>query len=188
VSPAATLTTEDACAAVLASADALFYERGIGAVRMADVRDQSGVSMRRLYSIFPTKSDLVTGWLEHRHGAWMRMFTTGIDHRLAGGEDPAAAVFGSLGDWLLATSFRGCAFVNALAETAEVTETHRQVIRRHKQGLIDVLARFSDHAPALAVLVDGAIVQAAVFGSTGPVDAAQAAATPLFDVSPPRQD
>ncbi len=188
MSPAPTLTVDDARAAALATADALFYEHGIGAVRMADIRDQSGVSLRRLYSIFPHKSDLVTGWLEYRHKTWIDMFTEGIDNRLTNGEGRADAVFGSLADWLVATRFRGCAFVNALAETAEVTDEHRDVIRRHKLALIDLLSHFTDEAPALAVIIDGTIVQAAVFTSTDPVHAARSAATPLFDASPHRQD
>lgn len=188
MSPAATLTVDDARTAALAAANALFYERGIGAVRMADIRDQSGVSLRRLYSIFPHKSDLVTGWLEYRHKTWIDMFTAGIDSRLANGEEAIDAVFGSLGDWLVATQFRGCAFVNALAETAEVTDEHRNVIRHHKQSLIDLLSRFTDEAAALAVIIDGTIVQAAVFTSIDPVRAARSAATPLFKTSPHRQD
>ena len=188
MTPAATLTVDGAHTRVLTTADSLFYEHGIGAVRMADIRDQSGVSLRRLYSMFPHKSDLVTAWLEYRHTAWIDMFTGGIDHRVARGEGSADAVFGSLADWLVATHFRGCAFVNALAETAEVTDEHRSVIRRHKQALIDLLRRFTNEPAALAVLIDGAIVQAAVFASTDPVDAARLAAIPLFATSSDRQD
>jgi Na+-translocating ferredoxin:NAD+ oxidoreductase RnfD subunit len=39
-------------------------------------------------------------------------------------------------------------------------------------------------AAALAVLVDGAIVQAAIFNSTQPVDAARAAVGRLLELSP----
>ncbi|MFT5201567.1 MAG: AcrR family transcriptional regulator [Candidatus Aldehydirespiratoraceae bacterium] len=188
MTPAATLTIDDAHTRVLSAADSLFYEHGIGAVRMTDIRDQSEVSLRRLYSMFPHKSDLVTAWLEYRHTAWLDMFASGIARRAESGEDPADAVFGSLRDWLVATHFRGCAFVNALAETAEVTDEHRHVIRHHKQALIDLLARFTNEPAALAVLLDGAIVQAAVFASADPVTAARHAATPLFATVPNGQD
>lgn len=183
MSPAATLTLDDARAAVLATADELFYKHGISAVAMADIRDRAGVSMRRLYSLFPHKSDLVTSWLKHRHQTWIDMFTNGIDQRLAAGQEPADAVFGSLAEWLTATEFRGCGFINTLAETGEVTEDHRTIIRQHKQTLIDLLSNFSNQPTALAVVIDGAIVQAAVFTSTGPVEAARIASTPLFDAT-----
>lgn len=175
---------DQARGAVIASADVLFYERGISAVRIADVRDRSGVSMRRLYSMFAHKSDLVSGWLEHRHQTWIDMLVAGIDRRLAARQTPVDAVFGSLAHWLVATDFRGCGFINALAETGEITDEHRMIIRHHKQALIDLLARFTDEAAALAVIVDGAIVQASVFASTDPVDAARRAATPLFFPTP----
>lgn len=181
MSPAATMTVDDARAAVLATADELFYKHGVSAVSMAEARDRSGVSMRRLYSLFPHKSDLVTGWLKHRHQTWMDMFTNGIGQRLAAGQEPADAVFGSLAEWLTTTGFRGCGFINTLAETGEVTNEHRTVIRQHKQTLIDLLSNFSNQPAALAVVIDGAIVQAAVFTSTGPVDAARIASTSLFD-------
>jgi AcrR family transcriptional regulator len=184
MSPAATSTIDEARDAALAAADALFYKRGIAAVPMADIRDQSGVSLRRLYSMFPHKSDLVSGWLEHRHETWIHMFTSGIDRRLATGEASPNAVFGSLADWLVATDFRGCGFINTLAETGEVTDVHLALIRHHKRALIDLLTRFTDEPAALAVVIDGAIVQAAVFASADPVDAARRVATPLFNTTP----
>jgi AcrR family transcriptional regulator len=180
MSPPAALTIDSARDAVLSTADALFYRSGIGAVTMADIRDRSGVSLRRLYSMFPHKSDLVSGWLAHRHDSWMTMFESGIDDRVDEGASPLDAVFDSLAAWLVATDFRGCGFVNTLAETGEVTDEHRVIIRHHKQALIAVLARFTTAPDSLAVVIDGAIVQAAVFASTDPVDAARIAARSLF--------
>lgn len=97
-------------------------------------------------------------------------------------------MFGSLTAWLVATEFRGCGFINTLAETGVVTDRHRHIIRHHKQVLIGLLGRFANEPEALAVVIDGAIVQAAVFASTGPVEAARHAATSLFDPTPQRQD
>ena len=48
---------------VLQAADELFYAHGIGGVVMSDIRDVSGVSMRRLYAMYPSKSGLVVAWL-----------------------------------------------------------------------------------------------------------------------------
>jgi hypothetical protein len=134
-----------------------------------------------LYSLFPRKSDLVAGWLTRRHDTWMAAFEHGIDDRIADGAGPVDAIFGSLESWLVATEFRGCAFINTLAETGEVTDEHRAIIRAHKQALVDSLSRYTDRPMALAVLIDGAIVQASVFASTAPVDAARRAAVTLLD-------
>jgi AcrR family transcriptional regulator len=181
MSPPATLALDDARVAVLSTADELFYRSGISAVTMADIRDRSGVSLRRLYRMFPHKADLVSGWLADRHETWMTMFASGVERRLDGGASRLDAVFDTLGAWLVATDFRGCGFINTLAETGEITDEHRTIIRHHKQALIGLLARFSTTPDALAVLIDGVIVQAAVFASTGPVEAARLAAVGLFD-------
>jgi len=175
----ATQSTDEALDAVLHAADALFYGRGVTAVTMADIRDQSGVSFRRLYSLFPCKTDLVTGWLTRRHQTWMAMFEDGILQRSARGAEPVDAIFDSLEAWLVATDFRGCGFINTLAETGEVTDEHRAIIRAHKQALVDFLDRFTDNPEALAVVIDGAIVQASVFASVEPVKAARLAGAPL---------
>lgn len=188
MSPPAAITIDEARTAILLATDTLFYQRGITAVPMSDIRDQSGVSLRRLYSLFPHKSDLVTGWLEDRHTSWITMFTAGIQHRLDAGQEQLAAVFGSLGDWLVATDFRGCGFINTLAETGVVTEEHRIIIRRHKVALIEQLTPFTDQPDVLAVLIDGAIVQAAVFASLDPVNSARLAATQLFLPATPTKD
>ncbi len=180
MSPPPTSTADEARDAILSAADDLFYRRGIAAVTMADIRDRAGVSLRRLYSMYPHKPDLVAAWLESRHTTWITMFTNGIDERLADGAAAGDAIFDSLATWLRATDYRGCGFINTLAETAVVDDRLRGIIRDHKQGLTDVLARFSDHPAALAVLVDGAIVQSSVFSSTAPVVAAQVAAAPLI--------
>lgn len=186
MSPTATLTVDDAREAVLATADDLFYRRGIGAVTLADIRDHSGVSLRRLYSMYPHKSDLVAGWLTQRHDTWMAMFIGGIDDRLETGSTSCDAIFDSLGAWLVATDYRGCGFINTLAETGDVTAEHRAIIRRHKQSLIDALPRFTAYPASLAVLIDGAIVQASVFSSIDPVAASRVAAAPLVVNSLPK--
>ena len=146
---------------------------------MAAIRDDAGVSLRRLYSLYPTKADLVSGWLRKRHTTWMAWIEAEVATRTGEGASPVDAVFDALAAWLESTEFRGCGFVNALAETGEVTAEHAAIIRSHKQALIDFLARFTEQAEALAVVVDGAIVQAAVFGSIEPVEAGRQAAAGL---------
>ena len=181
MSPAATHTSEEAERAVLDTADELFYREGIAAVTMARIRDRSGVSLRRLYSMYPAKADLVTGWLEHRHGTWMTWFEAEVARLTHAGATPVDAIFDALTVWLESSEFRGCGFINALAETAELTSEHEVLIRQHKQALIDHLASFTPQAEALAVVVDGAIVQAAVFKGVEPLAAARRAAAAIID-------
>lgn len=186
---AATISDADARASLLGAADALFYRRGIADVRMAEIRDLAGVSMRRIYSIAPSKSDLVTLWLQHRHETWMTDFAERIDTARKAGASPVAAVFTALERWMIATSFRGCGFINTNAEAGELTDDHRAVIRHHKRALGSYLAALTgaddQTGDAFALVVDGAIVHAAIFATTDPIHAAHRVALALTESTSP---
>ena len=193
MSPTATLSIDESRRAVLRAADELFYARGITGVGMSDIRDASGVSMRRLYTVYPSKRELVAAWLTDRHDTWMAWFTAGVDRHIAAGADPALAPFDAIADWVVAPGYRGCAFINSLAETSEIDDSHRAIIAGHKRDLIEHLAHLAmrDHpdAPpwlpdALAVLVDGAIVQCTVFANTDALSAARSAVRQLLETIP----
>jgi AcrR family transcriptional regulator len=193
MSPAATLSTDDARRSVLRAADELFYAHGISGVVMSDIRDASGVSMRRLYTMYPSKSELVAGWLTDRHETWMAWFASSVERHVASGADAVLATFAAIADWVTTPGYRGCAFVNALAEASEIDDSHRTIIAAHKRDLLEYLAHIAarDHpdAPrwlpaALAVIVDGAIVQCAIFASTEPLDAGRAAVRQLLETIP----
>jgi AcrR family transcriptional regulator len=193
MSPAATMPIDQARRAVLRAADELFYARGISGVVMADIRDASGVSMRRLYAMYPSKSELVAAWLADRHDTWMAWFTTSVERHVAAGADPVLATFDAIAGWVASRGYRGCAFINSLAETSELNDTHRTIIAAHKRDLVEHLGRLAardhPHAPpwlpaALAVIVDGAIVQCTIFASTVPLDAARSAVHQLLETTP----
>lgn len=178
---------------VLLVADDLFYRHGIAAVGMDDVRDEANVSLRRLYAMFPSKRDLVAAWLEDRHVRWMSWFTTAVADRAAAHENPLVASFDVIGEWVQSPTYRGCAFLNAVAETTEIDDAHRQIVARHKQSLIEHLVELANRHPtrlppwmpaAIGVLLDGAIAQSAVLNSIEPVLAARQAAQQLLGENP----
>jgi AcrR family transcriptional regulator len=188
VSPAATLDEEAARGAVLGAADSVFYARGVGGTGMAEIRDASGVSLRRLYGLYSSKDDLVAAWLQARHTSWMRWFQAGVESRIGGGASPVDALFDTLAEWASTPGYRGCAFLNTAAEVAEIDDRHLQIIAAHKRDLVGYLTELmrdagarepESLAAALGVLIDGAIVQAAVFHSLDPIHAANAAAARL---------
>ncbi len=194
MSPAATISVDDAQQRVLAAADELFYGRGIAAVTMADVRDSAGVSLRRLYSLYPTKKDLVAAWLNDRHDSWMNWFTAAVDRHTAKGTEPLLATFDAVEEWVNTPEYRGCGFINSIAETSEIDERHREIIAAHKRDLINHLASLATRdrrkspkwlPEALAVILDGVFVQCAIFNSTDPLKAAKRAAAHLLESTKP---
>ena len=176
---------------ILDVADRLFYERGIAAVGMADIRDAAHVSLRRLYAIHASKRELVTAWLDDRHVRWMKWFTSAVNRHVADGVDPVLATIDAVGQWVASPGYRGCAFLNSIAETAEITDVHRSIVAAHKQSIFDLVTELAaaahPDAPtwlprAIAVLIDGAIVQCAVFGTNSAIAAAREAAAQLLEI------
>ncbi len=179
-------------AAILRSADSVFYARGVAGVGMAEIRDDAGVSLRRLYSLYPSKGELVAAWLSARHATWMAWFEGAIETRRATGEEPLLAAFNAIADWAASPGFRGCAFLNTAAETTEIDDTHRRIVADHKEGLLSHLTSLAADGgyaeprrlgTMMGVLLDGAMVEAAVFSSPEPVTAARAAAALLLEAS-----
>lgn len=165
-------------AAILETADRQFYTRGVTAVTMADIRDDAAVSLRRLYSLYPSKTELISAWLEFRHRRWMAQFTGLVETRIAAGDTPIDAVFAALEAWMLETDFRGCGFINTHAEASELTDEQRTIIRAHKRALTEFLQAITGEiGEGLGPLVDGAIVQASIFRTIEPIRAAHRLAT-----------
>jgi AcrR family transcriptional regulator len=179
--------------AILDAADRLFYARGINAVGMLEVRDAAGVSLRRLYAEHPSKRDLVVSWLEDRHTRWMRWFDAAVERRVAAGVVPLLATFDAIEEWVGSDGYRGCAFINAIAETTASDDVVSAIVTRHKGELLERLvalasASLTGSAPpswlpdAMAVLIDGSIVQCAIRADPSPVHAARTAATALLEL------
>ena len=192
MTPVATMDDVTARASVLSAADQVFYERGVTGTGMAEIRDASGVSLRRLYGLYPSKAELVAAWLTDRHRTWMAWFEAAVEEQSARGVEPLLAAFDAIAAWSRTPGYRGCAFLNTAAETVEIDERHRAIIASHKRDLIAYLAglaRDSEYrspaelAEMLAVLIDGAIVQAAVLSSIEPVNAARGAASQLLEAA-----
>lgn len=185
MSPAATLDATEVAAAAVRVADELFYHRGVAAVTMAEIRDRSGVSFRRLYSMYPSKSDLVGAWLRQRHHDWMAAFAGHIARQRQDGQSPVEAIFGAIEAWMIETDFRGCGFINTHAESGELSDEHVVTIQMHKRAVADYLETLTPHGRTIAVIIDGAIVQAAIFRSVEPIHRARGAASTLTAAGPP---
>src|SRR5690348_8635252 len=116
-------------AEVLAAAEALFYERGVQQVGMDQVRAAAGVSLKRLYQLFPSKERLVLDYLAARDERWLSSVR---DHAHNAGS--VLAVFDWLAEWFAEPDFRGCAFVNSFGELGGTSEPVADIARRHKEA------------------------------------------------------
>lgn len=148
---------------ILEATDRLFYEHGIRAVGMDAIRDASGVSLKRLYRLYPAKDQLAEATLRRRAAA----FDAALVERTAG-QDPRErilAVFDYLHDWFSEPDFRGCPFVNAYGEGHQggVLDAVADQ-KRDLEALLDELVADRTLARQLLILANGAMVTAAILG------------------------
>jgi AcrR family transcriptional regulator len=154
---------------LIAAADGLFYGQGIRAVGVDAIAEAAGVTKRTLYYHFASKDDLIAAYLEERDlptlGRYQRV--------IPGGQAPAARrirrIFEQLGKNAEDPRWRGCSFLRAAAEFANLPgHPARVVAARHKRRfeawLEEVLtADGFGEAAALArqlmILLDGAVAQ-----------------------------
>lgn len=172
---------------VLDAAEELFYGRGIQSVGMDDIRGTSGVSLKRLYQLFPAKEQLVEAYLERRDGRWRGRLAQFVERRA----DPDArilAVFEWLERWFGEEGFRGCAWINSYGELGATSERVAHQVRAHKRAFGDYLAalvadagRPAELAAPLFLLAEGAMVTAGITRSTQPAVQAREAARLLLD-------
>jgi AcrR family transcriptional regulator len=174
---------------VVDAADELFYARGIRAVGMDDVRNAAGVSLKRLYSLFPGKDSLVLAVLRKRHSMWTEGLAAAVDP-IASPRDRLLAVYDYLAEWFAEDGFRGCGFINAFGELGATSPEVAAYAREHKRSFQDQLAALvaeagvdASLAPQLAILAEGAQTTAAIEGSPDAAGHARRAAQTLIDAA-----
>ncbi|MGJ3507515.1 TetR/AcrR family transcriptional regulator [Enemella sp. A6] len=123
---------------ILEVASGLFYRRGIHAVGVDTIADESGITKRTLYDRFGSKENLVAAYLQARHHRWWQR----MEQRLL--EAPGSPVLAFFDSYFADSeaSDRGCAFINAAAELPvdhrgyRVIRAHKQVVRRRIAELV----------------------------------------------------
>jgi AcrR family transcriptional regulator len=150
---------------ILQTADRLFYGRGIRAVGVDTIAEEVGISKRTLYNYFPSKDDLIIAYLSRR-----------IRPALASDLPPIQQILGDfdrLERSFASGVFRGCPFVNAVAELKEPRHAANKIARAFKEQrriwFRDLLRQLGVDRPdvlaaQLMLLVDGAIAAAVVRG------------------------
>jgi len=142
---------------ILETADRLFYLDGIRAVGVDTIAAAIGISKRTLYNHFPSKDALITAYLERR-----------FVHARPSEKPPAEqilATFDTLERRFSAKDFRGCPFVNAVAELGKDRAVKKIAIAFKESRRLWLRARLEElgvaQADALAtrlqLLVDGSI-------------------------------
>jgi AcrR family transcriptional regulator len=173
-------------AQVVDAADRLFYARGVQAVGMDAVRTEAGVSLKRIYKLFPSKDDLVVAVLERRREVWNAGIAATAE-RAGTARGRLLAVFDFLDAWFREPDFRGCAFINVYGELSGGSEQVQRTVREQKEAFGVYVARLvreagapASLAPQIAILAEGAQTTAAISGTPDAAAQARAAAEVLL--------
>jgi AcrR family transcriptional regulator len=166
---------------ILDTADRLFYGQGIRAVGVDTIAAEIGISKRTLYNHFSSKDELIVAYLSRRIRPGTVSDLPPVE-QILGDFDRLERSFAS-------GVFRGCPFINAVAELKEPAHAanrlavafkeQRRVRFRHlleRLGVADADAL----ATQLQLLVDGAIAAALVRGDAKVARVARDAARVLL--------
>jgi AcrR family transcriptional regulator len=150
---------------LLQAAEDLFYAEGIQAVGVDRLLSVSGVGRASVYRHFASKEALVEAVLQRRDEHWRQWLAEAV---AAHGGGPLA-VFDALAEDAQDPRFRGCAFINAMAETADPGSAVYRLAAEHKSKVTAFLDRLIQEsgrrghrelAEQFVLLMDGAIVTA----------------------------
>jgi AcrR family transcriptional regulator len=166
---------------ILQTADRLFYLDGIRAVGVDTIAAEIGISKRTLYNHLPSKDALITAYLERRFVNARPSDKSPVEQILG--------TFDSLERRFSAKDFRGCPFVNAVAELGPKDRAVKKIAIAFKESRrLWFRARLEElgvaGADALAtqlqLLVDGSIALDLVRDDPGMARAAKEAARVLL--------
>jgi AcrR family transcriptional regulator len=176
---------------LLRSAQELFYRKGM-ATGVDEISAHAEVAKMSLYTHFGSKESLATEYVVDAERGFQQWF----DGQMARGPaDPRARLlytFDVLEAWVSRAEFRGCIFINAALQLNDPKHPAFSAALAQKAAMraqLEELARAAGIrkpralARELALLMDGALVAAAMEQSPAPAHAAKSAGIKLIDAS-----
>lgn len=164
---------------ILKTADRLFYEQGYRATGINQIIMEAGVAKASFYQYFPSKEELCREYLDRRsltaHERQRGFITSGDDS-----VDKVCNLFENIRYNARINNFNGCPFLNISAEINEHESILRQVVKKHKSRLIELirneLADYPDQdvlAEMIYVIYEGANIAVKNYRDLWPVERAE---------------
>ncbi|MFB7528375.1 TetR/AcrR family transcriptional regulator [Streptomyces sp. NPDC056178] len=164
-------STSEARARLLNTATRIFYAEGIHSVGVDRIIAEAQVTRATLYRHFSGKEELVLAYLDQ---ADRGLRAQAAAARADGGPaaDKVRAVGRSITEGIRSPGFRGCAFLNAVAEYPDPAHPIHQAVLAHRRWFLDTVTELlaqAGCAPAdaagrhLVMLRDGAMAAGCLF-------------------------
>jgi len=159
---------------IMDAANSLFYKQGYNVTGINQIIEEAGVAKGSLYQHFPSKTDLLIGYLELNHQAWFDRLKAFVE-KISDPKEKLLAVFDYHTQRQEIREYGGCPFIKinheaGSSEPRVLAET--QKIKKHARDFIKELVIASGHKQILAddelaelvfLLIEGGSAGASVF-------------------------
>ena len=172
---------------ILATAFRLFYAQGLRAAGIDTIIAESGVAKATFYKYFPAKDDLILAYLEQVDGVWSGQLHAAAEAAGPVPADQLVGLFDALSSACRRDGYRGCAFINAAAESPSGTRVHERTVA-HKQSILAWITELAERAGArnpevlarsLTLILDGGLASGVLDGDPAAAAAAKSTAEQL---------
>jgi len=193
--PKAEAPTNDAGAKMrlIEAAITLCCRKGVAGTSVDEIVGESGVARMTLYNRYGSKDALIQAALAHEAGVWRAWFFTRLAETRGSPDERLFALFDILEEWFTREDYLGCALMNAAMESRQRDRKLDEIIHAHKSHLLDQLralvaatgaVNVEEFAQQLDLLMDGAIVKAAIKRSPTPAREAKSIVKALLSRLP----
>ncbi|MEA9787081.1 TetR/AcrR family transcriptional regulator [Xanthomonas campestris pv. raphani] len=176
---------------ILDVATNLFYRQGIQAVGVDAIISTAEVARMSFYRHFRSKEGLALAVLERRDERLRAWFEQEVERLAPDANLRPLAVFDALAMRLASPDYRGCVFLNTIAETPLPSHALHRAAAAHKHRFEAYFARLlraagldESAASALMLLFDGAVVTAVREGNPTPATRAKKMAARVLGIAP----
>ncbi len=167
---------------LITTAFTLFYRDGVHATGINSVLSASGIAKKTLYAYFKSKDELIAATIRYRDeifSAWIKDRVSRVEK----GKNAIYELFTALNDWFNnqvpeIAAFQGCYFINVAAEYNDVGNPIHRLCADHKRSILELIRfhvvasdvkkedidKMTDY---IAMLKEGAIIQASMLGDLG---------------------
>lgn len=167
-------------ALIIEVAARLFFEQGYHTTGIKQIIEAADIAKGTFYSHFKSKEELGLEWLRIGHEKMIAARDSFLDEK-AGGDPEARLItlFDFLAEGSKACNYRGCAFINTLAESPDLGCPMRKKIQEYKRGFLEFFRDLVDDrlpsadeterrqkAAAIYLLFEGATVASQSFCKT----------------------
>ncbi|HEY4289955.1 MAG TPA: TetR/AcrR family transcriptional regulator [Puia sp.] len=169
---------------ILDTADKLFYQQGYNLTGINQIIEEAGIAKGSLYQHFPSKTDLLVGYVELNHKGWFTRLKAHIDS-VTDPKEKLPAIFDHHIGRQEYREHGGCPFIKAnneagMSDPRVLKEI--QAAKLHFRNFVGELVAHSGHRKILTdkeltdtifVLIEGGSASASVFKNTSDLQSAK---------------